>query len=123
MTDDRIFIRGISISASVGVTQKELRVKQKIIIDIEIAKDISKAAETDNLQHTINYVDVTNDIKSLVSGKEYKLIETLTEDVAQTVLAKYNPEAVTVKVHKPEIASMKLGIRDLGIRITRKRKE
>ena len=121
MTDDRIFIRGISVSASVGVTQKELRVKQKIIIDIELAKDISKAAETDNLQHTINYVDVTHDIKDLVSGKEYKLIETLAEDVAQTVLAKYKPESVTVKVHKPEIASMKLGIRDLGIRITRKR--
>ncbi len=123
MTDDRIFIRGISVSASVGVTQKELRVKQKIIIDIEIAKDISKAAETDDLQHTINYVNVTHDIKTLVSEKEYKLIETLAEDVAQTVLGKYNPEQVTVKVHKPEIASMKLGIRDLGIRITRKRKE
>ena len=121
MIDDMIFIRGILISASVGVTQKELRVKQKIIVDIELVKDISKASETDDLQHTINYVDVTHDIKNLVYGKEYKLIETLTEDVAKYVLNKYNPEAVTVKVHKPEIASMKLGIRDLGIRITRKR--
>lgn len=118
-----IFIRGISVSASVGVTQKELRVKQKIVVDIELVKDISKASETDDLQHTINYVDVTHDIKNLVSGKKYKLIETLTEDVAKYVLHKYNPEAVTVKVHKPEIASMKLGIRDLGIKITRKRKE
>ncbi|MBI2136829.1 dihydroneopterin aldolase [Candidatus Woesearchaeota archaeon] len=121
MIDDMIFIRGILISASVGVTQKELRVKQKIIVDIELVKDISKASETDDLQHTINYVDVTHDIKNLVYGKEYKLIETLTEDVAKYVLKKYNPEAVTVKVHKPEIASMKLGIRDLGIKITRKR--
>src|SRR3989338_4133902 len=116
MIDDMIFIRGILISASVGVTQKELRVKQKIIVDIELVKDISKASETDDLQHTINYVDVTHDIKNLVYGKEYKLIETLTEDVAKYVLNKYNPEAVTVKVHKPEIASMKLGIRDLGIK-------
>ena len=122
MIDDRIFIRGISGSASIGVTQKELRVKQKIIIDIELAKDISKASETDDLQHTINYAEVTQDIKGIICKKEYKLIETLTEDIARHILDKYNPESVTVKVHKPEIASMKLGIRDVGVRITRTKK-
>ena len=122
MTEDKIFIRGINVSASVGVTQKELRIKQKIIIDVELTKDISKAAETDDLQYTINYADVTNEIKLLISKKQYKLIETLAEDVAKQILAKYNPEQVTVKVHKPEMASLRLGIKDVGVKITRENK-
>jgi len=116
---DKIFIRGIAVSARCGVTEQELKVKQKLVIDLDIKRDLSKAYDTDLLEHTIDYSEVTLGIKKIVEEKDYKLLETLANEIAKFVLRQYQPESVSVKVHKPEIASMKLGIRDVGVKITR----
>jgi 7,8-dihydroneopterin aldolase/epimerase/oxygenase len=116
---DKIFIRGITVSARCGVTEKELKVKQKLVIDLDIQKDLSKAYDTDDLEHTIDYNEVTLGIKNVVEAKEYKLLETLANEIAKFVLRQYQPDTVSVKVHKPEIASLKLNIKDVGVRITR----
>ena len=52
---DKIFLSEIKIETTVGIWDWEKRIKQTVIIDIEMSADIKKAASTDDINDTLNY--------------------------------------------------------------------
>ncbi|HEY1146825.1 MAG TPA: dihydroneopterin aldolase, partial [Allosphingosinicella sp.] len=52
---DKIFLSQLSIECIVGIWDWERRVKQTVVIDVEMAADIPKAAATDSIDDTIDY--------------------------------------------------------------------
>lgn len=94
---------------------------QNFVVDATLTADLKKAGQTDNLDDTVNYAAVYNDIKSIVQGKPRQLLETVAENITSTVLDKYKRvQAVTVSIKKPHVA---VGgqLDSLGIEITRLR--
>ena len=49
---DVILIEGLHAEAVIGVFDWERKIKQRLVIDLELYTDISKAASTDDLQYT-----------------------------------------------------------------------
>ena len=49
-TKDRIFLSEMKIETTVGIWEWEKRIKQQVIIDIEMSADIKKAAATDQIE-------------------------------------------------------------------------
>jgi dihydroneopterin aldolase len=45
--------------------------KQTVILDIEMAFDIEKAAETDDIQYTLDYKTVSRRIVSFVEASQF----------------------------------------------------
>lgn len=117
---DTITITGLRLRGYHGVFEHEKRDGQEFVIDLEIELDLSSAGSTDELQKTLDYSVVVDEVAQRVTGEAVDLIETLAHDIAQLVLNHPQPTAVSVTVHKPQ-APVGHPIEDIAVSIRRER--
>ncbi len=98
---DTIFLQDLKVETIVGIWDWERRIRQTVSIDIEMAADVAKAAETDNIEGTLNYKAVAKRVQQFVAASEYQLVETLAEKIAETVLAEFDIPWIQLRVCKP----------------------
>jgi dihydroneopterin aldolase len=103
-----------------GVFPAEKELGQRFEVDVELATDLSTAAQADDLDAGgINYVDVYTLVKDIVEEREFNLIEALAETIAQEILAAHEVDEVIVRVRKPDVAMG--GVLDyVGVEIVRR---
>jgi dihydroneopterin aldolase len=114
---DKIFLSALTTECIVGIWEWERRVKQRVVLDIEMAADIRRAAVTDRLEDTLDYKKVAKRVLAFVEASEYQLVETLTEQVAKLIVTEFNVPWVRVKLNKQGAIR---GARDVGIDIERR---
>jgi len=117
---DTITITGLRLRGYHGVFEHEKRDGQEFIIDLSIELDLSPAGSSDDLQNTLDYSVIVDEVAQRVTGESVDLIETLAHDIAQLVLNHPQPTAVTVTVHKPQ-APVGHPIEDIAVSIRRER--
>lgn len=117
---DIIYLSDLRIDTIIGIYDWERRVKQTVIIDLEMGADIRAAAESDNIEDTLNYKAVAKRLFSYVGESEFELVETLAEKVAALILEEFNVPWLRLKVNKQGAVR---GVRDVGVIIERSRKE
>ena len=98
---DRIFLSEMKIETTVGIWEWEKRIKQQVIIDIEMSADIKKAAATDQIEDTLNYKAVAKSVRKLVEESSFQLVESMAEKISELVIGEHNVSWVRVKVNKP----------------------
>ncbi len=113
---DIIYLNDLCIDTVIGVYDWERRVKQRVIIDLEMATDIRKAAASDSLDDTLNYKAVAKRLIDFISQSEYQLVETLAERITEIVLNEFNVPWVKLRLNKQGAVR---GARDVGIIIER----
>ena len=64
---DIIFLGGLEITTIIGIYDWERETKQTIVLDIEMACDIHKAAQSDAIEDTLDYKSVSKSIISAFS--------------------------------------------------------
>ena len=100
---DKIIMKNLSFYGYHGVMQEEKVLGQKFILDIQIYTDLRKAGKTDEVNDTINYSKVYDEVKYIVEKKTFDLIEALAESIADTILNEFiKAKEVVIKVKKPE---------------------
>jgi dihydroneopterin aldolase len=114
---DKIFLSALSIECIVGIWEWERRVKQTVIIDLEMAADIRRAATSDAIEDTIDYKKVSKRVQTFVGESQFQLVETLTERIAQTIISEFGVTWVKVRLNKQGAIR---GARDVGIEIERR---
>ncbi len=114
---DKIFIDNLHLDCRVGVTEEERRQPQKVVVDVDLALDLSRAAASKKIGDTVDYRQAKRQISEFVSSREFLLLESLAEGIASLALDKLNVERVTVKVRKEKYAVEP----SIGIAIERKR--
>ena len=117
---DKIFISSLAVECIVGIWEWERRVKQTVIIDIEVAADIRKAAATDHIDDTIDYKRVSKRLQAFVGESQFNLVETLTERIAQLIITEFGVSWVKVRLNKQGAIR---GAKDVGIQIERRRED
>ena len=113
---DTVFIRGLHVDAIIGIYDWERTTRQKLLLDLEMATDVSRAASTEDITDAVDYEKISNRILAFVSDSEFQLIETLAERVAALVLQEFGVTWLRLTVHKPgaiEFAD------DVGVTISR----
>lgn len=113
---DIVFIESLKISATVGVWEWERRIKQNLIIDLELGADIREAALTDEIGSTVSYKDVALRVVDYVSNSEHRLIETVAQNISDIILSEFPVQWCRVKVSKPRAVEK---ARNVGIVIER----
>ncbi len=98
----KVFIKNFKISARVGAHIHERHNPQDILVNISIALDVSKAVETDDITNTIDYVTIMDRVNELVTEKEYVLIETLADHIADICLSDTHALSACVRIEKPK---------------------
>lgn len=103
----QIAIVDLEVSMHVGVPDEERAKPQRLLLTINMEYDFSAAATTDNINKTIDYFAVAQRLLKFGEGRSWKLIEKLANDLADLVLAEFQPTAVTVEVKKFPIPQAK----------------
>jgi dihydroneopterin aldolase len=115
---DRIFLRGLTTECIIGFIDWERRVKQTVVVDLEIPVDCRQAALTDEVADTVDYKKVAKRILAFIEASEYKLVETLAQRLALTLLEEFGLEWVRLCINKPGAIR---NSRDVGVTIERSR--
>jgi len=113
---DKIFLNELKVETVIGIWEWERKIRQTIVIDLEMSADIAKAAATDNVEDTLNYKSVAKRVQAFVADSSFQLVETLAERIAGIVREEFDVEWVKVRVNKPGAIR---GSRDVGILIER----
>lgn len=113
---DIVYIRDLRIDTIIGIYDWEREVRQMVSIDLEMASDIRKAAETDDIQHALNYKAVSKRLIAYVENRNALLVETLAEEISQIVRTEFNVPWLRLRLSKPGAIR---GARDVGLIIER----
>ena len=113
---DKIFLSALTVECVVGIWEWERRVKQVVVIDLEMAADIRKAAASDQIEDALDYKKVSKRILSFVGDSQFHLVETLTERIAEIIVTEFGVRWVRVRLNKRGAIR---GARDVGIEIER----
>ena len=98
---DKIFLDELKVETFIGIWEWERRIRQTVVIDIEMSADIAKAAATDDVVDTLNYKSVAKRIQGFVADSSFKLVETLAERLAAIIRDEFDVAWVRVRVNKP----------------------
>ena len=113
---DKIFLNELRVDTVIGIWEWERKIRQTVVIDLEMSADIAKAAATDQVEDTLNYKSVAKRVQSFVADSSFQLVETLAERIAQIVRDEFGVAWVKVRVNKPGAIR---GSKDVGILIER----
>ena len=98
---DKIIIENLRARCIIGVFPHERNRKQDVVINITLYTDIKQAVKSDDLNDTVDYKTLRDEILEHVEGSAFNLIETLAESVASICLQTKGVSSVSVKVDKP----------------------
>ncbi|MGH8210790.1 MAG: dihydroneopterin aldolase [Steroidobacteraceae bacterium] len=115
---DRVFLRGLTAECIIGFIDWERRVRQTVVIDLELPVDCRHAAVTDDVADTIDYKKVAKRVLAFIEASEFKLVETLAQRLAMLILEEFGIEWVRLCVNKPGAIR---NSRDVGVEIERSR--
>ena len=113
---DKIFLDELKIETIIGIWEWERKIRQTVIIDLEMSADIARAAATDDVADTLNYKSVAKRLQEFVGESSFQLVETLAERIALIVRDEFGVDWVKVTVHKPGAIR---GSKDVGVVIER----
>ena len=117
-TGDTIFLRGLAVECIIGFIDWERRVRQTIVIDLEMPVDCRQAAVHDEVEYTLDYKKVAKRVIAFVEASDFQLVETLAHRLALLLLQEFGLDWVRLSVNKPGAIR---GSRDVGVSIERAR--
>ena len=115
---DRIFLHGLTSECIIGFIDWERRVKQTVVLDIELPVDCRRASLTDEVADTLDYKRVAKCVLAFIEASEFKLVETLAHRLALLILGEFGLEWVRISLNKPGAIR---NSRDVGVVIERTR--
>ena len=117
---DIVFIRELKIDTLVGIYDWERRIRQVVVLDLDMAADVTKGARSDRIEDTLDYKAVAKRLIQFVSEAEFQLVETLAEKTAELVMQEFGVRWVKITLNKPGAVS---GSKSVGVVIERGKKD
>src|SRR5215470_6830369 len=115
---DRIFLRGLTVECIIGFIDWERRVKQSVVIDLELPVDCRAASIRDEVDDTLDYKQIAKRVIAFVEASEFKLVETLAHRLALLILEEFAVAWIRLSINKPGAIR---GSKDVGVSIERTR--
>ncbi|HEY2698988.1 MAG TPA: dihydroneopterin aldolase [Pseudonocardiaceae bacterium] len=117
---DKITLSGLRVRGHHGVFDHERRDGQDFLLDATLWLDLTEAATTDDLTHTVHYGELAEKAAAIIAGPPVDLIETVAGRVADMIMADARVRATEVTIHKPS-APIPLTFTDVSVTIRRSR--
>jgi 2-amino-4-hydroxy-6-hydroxymethyldihydropteridine diphosphokinase/dihydroneopterin aldolase len=115
---DRIELREISARGVIGLGPAERREAQEILVSVLLDADLTRAAESDRIEDTINYSVIKRRIIGYVESSRLHTLEALAGRIARVCLSEPIVESATVRIEKPAAERF---ARSIAVEITRSR--
>lgn len=113
---DIVFIEGLNIETVIGIYDWERRVRQPVVLDIEMAFDNTGPAASDRIDDTLDYKAISKRLIAFVEASSFQLVETLAERCAGILRDEFDVAWVRLKLAKPGAVR---GARAVGVVLER----
>ncbi|OGT83521.1 MAG: dihydroneopterin aldolase [Gammaproteobacteria bacterium RIFCSPLOWO2_02_FULL_61_13] len=113
---DIIYLHDLRIETVIGVNDWERRIKQTVVLDVEMGTDTRRAAAADRIDDTVDYKAVAKRLVAFVAGSNFFLVETLAERVADILNNEFKVPWCRVRLNKQGAVRY---VRDVGVIIER----
>lgn len=100
-----IVVNGVEASGRHGVAPFERERPTNLLVDVKLHLDLTDAATKDDLDATIDYTTVVDEVRRITSASSFGLIETLAYTIARRML-ELGARKAKVKVAKPAVAAL-----------------
>jgi dihydroneopterin aldolase len=97
---DIVFLRGLRIETVIGIYDWEKKIKQPVVLDLEMGADVARAAATDQIQDALDYKAVSKRLKQFVTQSRFELVETLAERCAGIIREEFGVPWVRLRLNK-----------------------
>lgn len=102
---DRVHLRDLRVHGVIGVDAEEREAPRELVVNIALETDIRVAAASDDIADAIDYRAVAVLVAEHTTRSSPQLIETLAEELASLVLARFPVDRVEITVDKPAAVS------------------
>ena len=101
MDSERIIeIRGLEVSARIGVPDEERAVPQRLLLDLRFAALDQPRDLGDDINLTVDYHALSLRASAMAGGRPRKLIETLADEISTTLRDEFRLRWIEVTVRK-----------------------
>jgi len=95
-------LQGLRVECIVGIHPHEREARQSVILDIEMDYDFAAAAAGEAIADAVDYTGVASQVTELAERRGFQLIETMAEETAALVLARFpQVQQVRLEIRKP----------------------
>jgi dihydroneopterin aldolase len=111
---DQILIEALELSSFIGVPDEERAAAQRLTANLVLEPIRGFTALGDDIENAVNYFAVCEASKALSLARPRRLLETLAEEIAATLLTRFALQAVEVELRKyilPDTAFVAVQIR------------
>ncbi|TAN02797.1 MAG: dihydroneopterin aldolase [Rhodanobacteraceae bacterium] len=98
---DTVFIEALEVETVIGIYDWERKIRQKVVLDIEMGFDNTKAAASDEIADTVNYKAVAKRLIGFIEASSFQLVETLAERCAAIILDEFKVSWLRLRLAKP----------------------
>jgi 7,8-dihydroneopterin aldolase/epimerase/oxygenase len=98
---DFVSVKDLSVRAVIGVHAWEREIEQTLVVSVDMATSVRKAAATDDLADALDYSAVAETIAAVLRDGRFRLIETAAERVADRLLADFPLSWLRLELRKP----------------------
>jgi len=99
-TKDTVSGHGFEYSCRIGFHEFERHIEQRLRIDFEAETDWRKQAQQDRARDLVDYYEINRAISALIAGREWRLVESVAEAVAELLCSRFPITGVQVRVTK-----------------------
>ncbi len=97
---DIVFLRQLRIETVIGIYDWERTIRQPVVLDVEMATDVDRAAASDHIEDALDYKTISKRLKEFVGGSEFQLVETLAERCAALIREEFGVPWVRIRLDK-----------------------
>ncbi|ASU21470.1 MULTISPECIES: bifunctional dihydroneopterin aldolase/7,8-dihydroneopterin epimerase [Vibrio] len=98
---DKVFIEQLTVITTIGVYDWEQEIKQKLVLDIEMAHDNQPAAKSDDVSDALDYAQVSQAVIAHIENGRFLLVERVAEEVAELIMQRFSVPWVKIRLAKP----------------------
>lgn len=111
-----IFIADLKVETRIGVYDWEQRLKQPLLLNLEIEPPSAAAFASDSFADALDYAAVVARVKAFAADHPHKLLERFAAALADLVCQEFGARWISVSVAKPAPIA---GVRQIGVRVER----
>ena len=115
---DKVFLEALVIECVSGIYDWERKIRQPVVLDIEMDFDNRPPAASDDIADTLDYKAISKRLIDFVSASQYGLVEALAEACCTIILEEFGVARLRLKLSK--VGAVR-GARAVGVILERSR--
>jgi dihydroneopterin aldolase len=107
---DKVFIEQLEVITTIGVYDWEQTIKQKLVLDLEMAHDNKPAGNSDDVAHALDYAQVSQAVIEHIESDRFLLVERVAEEVASLIMQRFSVPWIRIRLTKPGAVPQAKGV-------------